>query len=195
VTNSNQPASIAELLQCTRDAYADYEAAITEFGEERFMEPNAFGDWSVRDVIAHVGASQMWIAGQLEALIADVEPTMESCYRENAALPSEGTDITTQDGRNAWQRERLATLSLDEVRELADTGHRRLVVVIESFSDDDLTMPLTIAELGLIGQVRRPKEGETFAPALWEWLRGETYHHYADHARDIRQASNTNPPD
>ena len=70
-----------ELLELAREAYREYSDAIEAIPEDRRLELGAVGDgWNVRDVIAHVGADEMWMSGQLEALIASVEPTAESCY-------------------------------------------------------------------------------------------------------------------
>jgi len=189
VIEPDQPTTIAEVLQRTREAYAAYQDAIAAFDEARLTVPNSVGGWSVRDVIAHVGADQQWMAGQLEALQAGEEPKVGSCYGDYASPPGPDIDMSTQDGRNAWQRERLAGLSLAEARELAEAGHARLIAAIESFSDEDLTMPLAIGDLGLVGHVRSPRDGEEFAPPLWQWLRGVTWHHYADHTKDLREAA------
>jgi hypothetical protein len=127
------------------------------------------------------------MAGQLEALQAETPPTVDSCYGIDVPV-HEGTNLATQDGRNAWQRERLRNLSLDDVRAMAAEAHARLLAVIGSFTDEQLAQPLTIAELGTVGNIRKPKEGETAWP-LWEWLRGVTYHHYADHTNALRALS------
>lgn len=184
------PRTKVEFLERVREAYQDLTAAIAGFSDEELLAPNMLGSWSIRDVIAHVGADQQWMAGQLEALLAGRAPTAASCYGGEVA-PPEGIDLGTQDGRNAWQRERLAGLSLPEAQEMAEASHARLRAVIESLTDDDLSDKLTIAELGTTGQIRRPEPGEPAWP-LWEWLRGVTYHHYADHAKDIRAARGVN---
>jgi hypothetical protein len=132
-----------------------------------------------------VGADQRWMAGQLEALRAGEQPTALSCYGSEEPLP-EGMELITQDGRNAWQRERLRGLSLDEVRKMGAESHARLIAVVEAFSDADLAEELTIANLGTQGWIRQRAEGEQGWP-LWQWLRGVTYHHYAEHTRELRE--------
>ncbi|MEX2158578.1 MAG: ClbS/DfsB family four-helix bundle protein [Dehalococcoidia bacterium] len=175
----------AGLLARVRDAYADYTAAIDAVSEDELTTP-AIASWSVRDVMAHVGADEQWLAGQLEAQ-AGIPPTALSCYgSEEYATAS--VDLTTQDARNAWQYERLRGLTLDEVRDMAATGHARLMAAIESFPDEQLAETLTIAQLETMGHIRKPAAGEQGWP-LWEWLRGVTYHHYADHAAAIRAAA------
>jgi uncharacterized protein (TIGR03083 family) len=185
MTNAPEPApTSAELLKHVRESYAEYSDAVAAIPEETLTAPGTLDDWSVRDVIAHVGADQRWMAGQLEALLAGEQPTAMSCYSSDEPLPA-GADLSTQDGRNAWQRERLRGLSLDDVRTMVAESHERLLAVIESFSDEQLAEELTIANLGTVGWVRRPEEGEQGWP-LWQWLRGVTYYHYAEHTAALR---------
>jgi hypothetical protein len=137
--------------------------------------------------MAHVGADEQWMAGQLEALLAGVPPTALSCYGSEEYANVE-IELYTQDQRNAWQYERLRGLSLPEVRDMAAAGHARLMAAIESFSNGQLSEELTIVNLETMGHIRERREGEQGWP-LWEWLRGVTYHHYADHASAIRAAA------
>ena len=110
---ADEPTTLEELLERIHDAYADYNAGIAELGPERLLAPRAVGYWNVRDVIGHVGADQQWMAGQLEALLSGVEPTSEVCFGENLSLPAE---LSTQDGRNAWQYQRLLGLRFRKLR-------------------------------------------------------------------------------
>jgi len=188
MTNSDpQPATVADLLTRVRAAYADFAAAIGRLSDDQLLALNAVGSWSVRDAIAHVGADERWMAGQLEAIHTNELPTALGCYGSDE-LAAPDIDLSTQDGRNAWQYERLRGLSLDEVRSLAAEGHARLLAAIERFQDGHLTEEFTIADLGTMGHIRPRKEGEQGWP-LWQWLRGVTYHHYDDHATGIREAA------
>ncbi len=175
----------ADLIERIRDAYDAYSAAIAAIPEDTLTAPGIVGAWSVRDVIAHVGADERWMAGQLEALLSGQQPTAESCYGDDQSPPPDMD--WSQDGRNAWQRERLRHLSLDDVRAMAREAHTRLLAVIATLEDEQLSEPLAIAMLGTVGWIRPPKEGEPAWP-LWEWLRGVTYQHYDEHA-DLIQAA------
>jgi len=186
MTAGDAPLTSAALLQRIAEAYARYLASIDAF-EGDLAAPDAVGDWSVRDVIAHVGADERWMAAQLEALRAGVAPTVEACYGEELGEPGE-FDLSTQDGRNAWQHARLRGIPLDEVLEMRELAHERLLAVARACSDADLAQILTIAPLGSQGHIRRPESGEQGWP-LWQWLRGVTYGHYDDHAAAIRDAT------
>lgn len=175
--------TVAELVARVHESYADFKDAIAALPEDTLTTRGVIGEWSVRDVIAHVGADQLWMAGQMEALHFGTLPTVASCYGIDAPPPA-GMDWNSQDARNAWQRERLRDLSLEDVRAMAAEAHARLLAAITLLQDDQLAEPRAIGELGTVGHIRKPCDGETAWP-LWEWLRGVTYHHYADHAEAL----------
>lgn len=174
--------SVRELLQQIADAYNDFNAATSGLTDDLLTKESTIGDWSVRDIIAHIGGDEMWMAGQLEALRFETMPTAASCYGIDVPPPPDMD--WSQDGRNAWQRERLGGLSLEDTRGMAKEAHRRLLAVVAAFEDGDLSKPLAITELKTVGWIRPPQEGEEAYP-LWQWIRGVTYHHYAEHAGAI----------
>jgi hypothetical protein len=176
--------TVAELLNRTRESYDEFKQAIAAVPQETVTKPDTIGTWSVRDVIAHVGADELWMAGQIEALHFGTLPTVASCYGIDTPPPA-GMDWNSQDARNAWQRDRLRDLSLEDVRAMAAEAHARLLAAITLLQDSQLGEPLAIGELGTVGHIRKPHDGETAWP-LWEWLRGVTYHHYADHVEALR---------
>jgi hypothetical protein len=179
----NPPNTVSALVDRINTAHTEFTSTLSEIPDDRLLAPNTIGTWSVRDVMAHVGGDQRWMAGQLEALHAGELPTSQSCYGDDLA-PPENMDWS-QDGRNAWQRERFSSLSLDEVRSMARESHERLVAVIESFTDDQLAEKLAIANLGTTAHIRPAKDGEQGWP-LVEWIGGVTYRHYGEHLEDIR---------
>jgi len=177
--------TISEVLQSSREAFDDFSSAIDALSNDEITKANTIGSWSVRDVMAHIGGDELWMAGQLEALRFEQMPSELSCYGVEA--PAVGDiELSTQDGRNAWQRERLLrSLSLDDVRRMAREAHARLLAVISAFDDAQLAEPLTIANLKTVGWIRKPKAGEQAWP-LWQWLRGVTFQHYREHTEQIR---------
>jgi hypothetical protein len=185
---TDEVTTISALLQRIKDTHAKFDEAIAALPEDALTALETIGDWSVRDVIAHIGGDEMWMAGQLEALRFETLPTAASCY--GIELPPSPDMDWSQDGRNAWQRERLKDLSLDDVQAMARESHTRLLTVISAFRDEQLSDRLAIAMLKTTGWIRPPEHGEQ-AYALWEWIRGVTYKHYAEHAEAIRSLSDT----
>jgi hypothetical protein len=182
--SDSQPTTISSLLERIDAAHTEFEAAIAAIPDDRLLAPNTIGTWGVRDIMAHVGGDQRWMAGQLEALQAGELPTSQSCYGDD--LPPPEGDWSSQDARNAWQRERFGALSLDAVRSMAAESHERLLAVIRSFSDDQLSDKLAIANLGTTAHIRAARDGEHGWP-LVEWIAGVTYRHYEEHLEDIRK--------
>jgi hypothetical protein len=178
------PTTRDEILQRANDEYAKLAALFDQLSDEQMMQQGASGDWSARDVLAHISAEERWLAVQLEALLDGREPTAAEAYVRDIP-PPEGADLANQDVRNAWQYERLRGLSLDDVRAESAEWHPRLMRVIERFDDEGLQQELAIGGLGTVGHIRPRREGEPGWP-LWRWLAGATYHHYADHAGALR---------
>ncbi len=192
MTGMESVASVAHLIERARDVYADFSAAIAAVPEGTLTTPGSIGEWSVRDVIAHVGADELWMAGQLEAMRFGNLPTVASCYGIDKPPPA-GMDWNSQDARNAWQHDRLRDLSLDDVRAMAREAHERLLAVISTLRDAQLADEIAIGQLGTVGLLRKPKAGEQAWP-LEQWIGGVTYRHYADHAEALR-AIGTNAGD
>jgi len=175
-----------------RAAYTAFDEALGKLTDAQMLAPGPEGAWSARDVLAHVAADHRWFAGQMVAALEDREPTAAECFGD-VSPPGPEHDLTTQDGRNRLQWEQNRHLSLGEVR----GGHReyraKLEAAIERLPEDQMEKPYAIEMLGFVGRVRRAREGEQGYP-LWQWLRGNTWHHYEDHLKDIEAAARVSLP-
>lgn len=167
-----------------RSAYAAFDEALAEVPENRLHTLGAAGDdWSVRDVIAHVG--QPWLAGQLEAALRGELPTALECYGTEAAPPP-GTDLSTNDARNAAAYERDRDLSLDHLREREARSRARMLDAVRAIPEDELSVEYTIVDhLGHVGHVRPVQDAEQGFP-LARWIAGNSWFHYEDHAAQLR---------
>src|SRR3954470_11358383 len=61
--------SKAELLEKMQDERARWDELLERVGEERMGLPGVDGDWSVKDLIAHVAAYEQWTAEQIKAAL------------------------------------------------------------------------------------------------------------------------------
>lgn len=104
---------------------AYWEATLDEVGEERMMEPGAEGEWTVKDVIAHV----TWN-----------EREMASILRERALVGSDLWELTN-DERNAILFEEHRDRPLDEVLAEAREVYAELSGLLDGLSDEDLNDP------------------------------------------------------
>ena len=62
----DEPKTKAELVDAMRAKRAAWEALLDEVGEARMIEPGVDGEWSVKDVIAHVTVYERWTLNRLQ---------------------------------------------------------------------------------------------------------------------------------
>ena len=114
---------------------ADLEQLVAEVGPERMELPGVAGDWTLKDVIAHLTAWRWWSVARMEGAVKNAEPTPpwgEGMEEESEA----GVDEINQqffaagrehsvlevlsDSRATFDRLEIALLSLSDA-ELFDT--------------------------------------------------------------------------
>ncbi len=144
------------LLREIDEEWTRLEAALAPLGEAQMVEAGAQGQWSVKDVLAHVTWWERWLlawrsAARGEALAPEGASTDEAVDRLN-----ERTYLANRDRPLA-----------DVLADLQAT-HRRVVEAVEAMSDDGLTRPTHLELM---------PEG---APA-WEFVAANTWRHYPEH--------------
>jgi hypothetical protein len=177
------PTTSAALTARNRAALAALDGAIAGLSDEQLVAPNTAGDWSLRDVLAHLSAE--WLPAQLEAFLGGREPTAVECFGDEVP-PGPEFDLSTQDGRNAWHHARDAALTLDQVRERFARYRRRMDALLARLSDEDLAATYVLEPLGYVHRLRRGADGEAGVP-LWRWIQGNTWHHYEQHLEAFRR--------
>jgi hypothetical protein len=144
---------------------AELEQLVSEAGPERAVERNAFGEWSLKDVIAHLTSWRLITAARLEAGLRHEEPVFP--------WPEHLNEDEHIDEINAWfytqNRDKALDAVLQDSRETFDRVERALLEIPE----DDLLQPQRFAWLG----------GEALGPAV---VQGTYEHHHIDHAPEIR---------
>jgi Mycothiol maleylpyruvate isomerase N-terminal domain len=103
------------LLRRLDAAWEDFEASYAGLSDAQLMEPGVTGDWSVRDILAHVTT---W---EEEAL------THLPLILEGGTPPRYSVAYGGIDAFNARMTERKASLPLATVRRQQEEIHRRLV--------------------------------------------------------------------
>ncbi|MBA2447644.1 MAG: ClbS/DfsB family four-helix bundle protein [Chloroflexi bacterium] len=142
---------VERLLKRLHTAWAAFEESYAGLPDAWLMEPGVIGDWSVKDILAHVTT---WEEEALKHLPLIIEGGRPPRYITYGGI----------DAFNAQMTEQKRGLSLSDARrQLAET-HRRLVELIRSVPEDQLT--------GETRFRRRP--------------RLDTYSHYPLHAEAIR---------
>lgn len=147
----------ATFLETLHTARAEWEALLAEVGEARMLEPGATGEWTVKDVIAHV----MWC-----------EREMVGVCEAHALVGSDFWNLTNEESNAimvAQYRETPLQDVLVEERQVYD----RLLAVLQTLSDEDLNDARRFRDM--------PVE---WVP--WQLIAGNASQHYGDHMPPIR---------
>lgn len=144
-------------LETLRAARAEWESLLAEIGEERMLQAGANGEWSVKDVIAHVMWSEREMIGVCQA---------------RALVGSELWQMT-DDERNpivvSWYR----SSSLQDVLREERQVYSQLLAELEKLSNDDLNDS---------GHFRAMPSD--WLP--WQVIAGCSFKHYRDHTVPLR---------
>src|SRR5919202_373548 len=119
-----------------RREHAEWDALIAGADEARLTGPGAVGDWSVKDLVAHVMVYERWVVGNLGD---DVPPDPD---------PPSDVNMNDLDQRNAWFYR--ANLDRPLVDVLADWRHfaHRLEELVEAPPEERLGVSFTVTPEG-----------------------------------------------
>jgi hypothetical protein len=137
--------------------WADWQRLIDRVGD-RLTEPGAAGDWTAKDVVAHVCAYQRFVLGLLGGRVRELPPMP----------PDVGWDT---DRRNAWLHALDRDRPADAVRAEARDVHAQLVEQVRARSAEALRAPLV---------------AWSEWPA-WRWVLSATEEHHGEHAPPLRR--------
>ena len=150
-----------ELLALMNDKYAELEQVLSPLSEAQWTTPGANGDWSIKDILAHLTAWQYVMLRRLHAAV-----------RHEALDPQwqvAGEDIDSMNARFfAENRARPAAEVHDDFR----ATYREIAGLVATLSDADLFEAGRFAWLN--------------DNTLWELVAGDTYEHYDEHMQSIR---------
>ena len=144
-------------LDSLKTERARWDALLAQVGEARMTVPGAEGEWSVKDIIAHVS----WF-----------EREMVDLLRVHALVGSELWNLP-QDRRNAAVFEQNRDRALHGVLGESQRVFPQLLELVEALSDEDLNDPGRFAGM--------PND---WLP--WKIIADNTYTHYPDHGASIR---------
>jgi uncharacterized protein (TIGR03083 family) len=151
----------AILLETLRTRRAEWDAVLAEVPVAQMAEPGVTGEWSVKDVIAHLTYYERWFADRLEEQL-----------RGESYVPTELDFMGEARNDVVFQQHRDQPLA--EVLADSRATFQRLVAGIEVHSEAFLLEPQQFE--GAPGPVR-----------IWQMLRGDVYDHYPQHVPAIRQ--------
>jgi hypothetical protein len=147
----------AELLDSIQSRRREWNETLAEVAEERMLESGVAGEWSIKDVIAHVTWWDSQTADMLQTkILANVKLWQMPQDVRNDAVYIENRDRP-----------------LDEIRQESGAAFLWLIASVESLQEDDLTDPSRYQEM--------PAE---WTP--WRVVVANSYAHYYQHIPDIR---------
>jgi len=115
--------AVAEAVRTDREFW---RALVDEVGRDRMNEPGPMGDWTFKDLTAHLAA---WRNARIPMLAA-------ISRAEPVPAPPWPADMEDDDVINAWFQERDRARALDDVLDDYDRSFDRLATVLESMPDD-----------------------------------------------------------
>jgi hypothetical protein len=147
-----------ELIERVAGARAAWEALLDTETDARFAEPGVAGEWSLKDVVAHIA----WFEREMIGVI-----------RAKALVGSDLWQLPPHERNDAIFRENRDR-RLSEVRAEADRTYAELVEVLPTLSDEDLANAASFPGM--------PPDWVPF-----EIIAQNTYEHYEAHAEGLRR--------
>ena len=157
--------SRADLLSTIQKLGDDIEQIASQVNPEQAAQPNAFGDWSFKDVIAHLNSWRLLTAARLEAGLNGTEPIVPW-----PAHLDEDRDI---DGLNRWLYESNRDKSLAEIMADSRATIERSAAAIRAVPEDALL------QVGHFTWMPSYALGPGVVQGTWE-------HFHIDHEPEIR---------
>jgi hypothetical protein len=149
-----------ELIATLENTKAEVEALVAEAGDARLTASGVTGEWSIKDMLAHMTAWEERVVAWAEGIHQGRKP----------APPPWSTDWN-DDQVNALIYERDRGRSLPDVLEGWRRTHRKVVDAVRTMSEEELFHE----KIEWLGDV-------PFAEAL----AGNSYEHQQEHAAQIR---------
>jgi hypothetical protein len=145
----------SELLAALEDTHAKLTAAVEGLPEEAILEPGVIGNWSVKDILAHLSR---WEAEAVKLM-------WQARQGLNPSTILNSPDPVDEVNERWWREDQKRPLD----RILADYHGVRQQTIrrLDFFTDEDLNNPARYPWL----------EGDP----LWKWIASESYQHEEQH--------------
>ncbi len=160
--------SKAAWLERIEQERQSWEQLLAEVGEERMQEPGVAGDWSFKDVVAHLNGWRILTLARLEAAQHGRDPVPPPWP---AHLDED--DDGDLDAINDWIYQTNRERSLQDVLSEYGQSFDQMRAAVAAISEEDLTEPGRFPWLG--------------GHALWEVLDGTFGHLHEEHEPNIRE--------
>ncbi len=123
--------SKTQLLDDLRDEQAGWEALLQDIGEDHMTQPGVAGEWSIKDIVAHLTAWRRRTVGRFQAALRN----------EPSPAPPWPADLQTDDEINAWFYAADRDRALDDVLRESRDVFQQLVETLSAFPEAELLDP------------------------------------------------------
>ena len=130
MTESTMPTKGEVIAAINREREA-WETLLVEVGEARMLEPGAMGEWTFKDLVAHITGWRAHSLRRLEA-VANGQPEPDPVWPANRV-----TDDEINDWIHEVNKDRLLGEVIGESRE----SYARLTEIVQMLPEDALTDP------------------------------------------------------
>ena len=156
-----------EKLMRERDKF---ELTLNRVGYSRRMTlKGVTGKWSIKDILAHILAYELYIADRMNEILHGQEyapcktQTALDAFLDEFGYPDFGSPLLDDDAPNAWVVEKYKNVSLEDVVAQEVQAFSSIVTMLEK-------MPQKLID----------------GHNLFDRIANNTYKHYREHLRDIR---------
>ena len=149
---------LGDFLSDFQKANQEWDSLLAQVPPARMTQPGANGEWSVKDVLAHI----TWYENEMIGLM-----------RERALAGSPLWEKPL-DERNDLIHQQSTGRSLSDVLAEAERVQAEVWRLAQELSEDDLNNPANFKDM--------PAEDQP-----WQYIVSNTYEHYRDHLADLRR--------
>lgn len=150
----------SEMIAAIKTGHDKWLGLLAEVGKERMTTPGVAGEWSVKDIVAHIAWYEWWLGEWIRT-------------HNWPAIPEHLNSVDTDTRNNAYFAEKRHT-PLEQVLAEEDQYHNGLVAAVERLSDAEF------ADQTLLGLPAG--KGWDFQDLIPE----STFRHYAEHGETVR---------
>jgi len=150
-----------ELLNALETGHNNMLELVAQCQPEQIAQPGVTGEWSIKDILAHISA---WEA-ELVKLLWQVRQSQEP-----SSIHFSGGNVDEINQR--WQAS-LYSRPLGLVLSDFNAVRKQTVRRVKDFSDEELTTPGYFPGLKAV--------------PLWEWIANDSFDHESEHAESIQE--------
>jgi hypothetical protein len=138
MAETNSDTSKAQLLHGLRDEEAQWQALLNEIGEDHMTQPGVEGEWSIKDIIAHLTFWRTRTVGRFQAALRH-EPTPAAPWPAQVETEEDGD--ARDDAINAWNYAATRDRPLADVLRDSHDVFEQLYATLDGFTADELADP------------------------------------------------------